>query len=118
MSTVTLKKENVLKAYEDGCEDVKKVLENLHPDLFEPKIKYEDHEIIGFLQEGMVGTILMTSSGSYNVVYLISTSYWDSSSFNDGQKALDYLLSSDGVDQIKGFDSQQDFFKWCVKVTK
>lgn len=36
--TVTLQTENILKAHEEGCEDVKKVLETLHPELFKEEI--------------------------------------------------------------------------------
>ena len=33
--------ENLQKAYDEGCSDVKKVLENLHPDYFEKEETYK-----------------------------------------------------------------------------
>ena len=53
----TIKKENAIKAWEEGCNDVKQVLENLFPDIeFKPKSKYQNQigkkfNIIGTLTE-------------------------------------------------------------------
>ena len=38
----TIKKENAIKAWEEGCEDVKNVLQNLFPDIEFPRFPYEE----------------------------------------------------------------------------
>ena len=38
----TIKKENAIKAWEEGCEDVRAVLENLFPDITFPKFPFKE----------------------------------------------------------------------------
>lgn len=46
MSEITITKENVKKAWGEGCEDVKRTLERLFPDVFEEKQEFKVGDIV------------------------------------------------------------------------
>ena len=67
---VIIYKENLIKAHKEGCEDVKKVLETLAPELFDkpfPKLMIaEDGEIVFFTGHGK-GTVIGKHSDEWNM---------------------------------------------------
>lgn len=68
MSYVKLKKENLQKAYEEGCEDVKKVLRNLYPNEFENNKYY--HRGDRFLADGREHILAAISDNEYVLICL------------------------------------------------
>ena len=58
MKTIKLKEENILKAHKEGCSDVKKVIENLVPELFPKQETYKLGD--RFYVEGFGGEYILS----------------------------------------------------------
>jgi len=107
-------KDNILKAHSDGCEDVKKVIENLWPDEFEDK--YDETKIYALHNR---------TTNNINIIHKIS----DSSGslfhcFNlfangDGvcsENDFDSLIKNvNNYHRVESFDTQKEFYKWALK---
>lgn len=71
---IQIEEENFLKAHREGCSDVKKVLENLKPELFERKlpclakiIMCSDKGTILLVDEEGIGSVIKPAGSGYAI---------------------------------------------------
>ncbi len=112
MKNITITKENLLKAHSEGCDDTKKVLENLCPDEFEKKIEFRTDKIYAFKKGGEVWKVNI-ASGVYRAIPMKDS--WDE--WLEREKPEDLLSAiTDKGFKVEEFDNQKDFFTWALKV--
>lgn len=101
MVTIQIEKDNIRKAYEDGCSDVKKVLETLFPEVFKTKypcfIKVKEE----FKKDG--GTILFVESEVHNPIVIRPNK---NNYYPVGYKYSLSYMDSDCYDFIKGVQEE------------
>jgi len=108
-------KENILKAHSDGCDDVKKVIENLWPDELDKKIEYYEDKIYAFYDNFNENIKVIHreayEAGKFKGYKLTSggTSNHERDSFKDTVESVS------GSNKIEIFYNQKDFFTWALK---
>ncbi len=106
-------KEGIQKAYDEGCEDVKKVIKNLWPEEFEKKIIYDRDKIYAAHNGSHV--LKLTTNWTYDDFYW---SYLDrTEGFNArASTAIQSIKEAEyRAYKIEVFDNEKDFFTWALK---
>ncbi len=112
MKNITITKENLQKAYDEGCDDTKKVLKNLCPDEFEKEMEIEKGKINACLLDRNVIYIEIQRS-KYRAVELKTDE-----SYNNGWHDIDGFKNHWGNMEWQSFDNQKDFLEWALKAIK
>lgn len=106
-----IKKENVLKAHENGCEDVRKVLESLFPDVFEDKYNEDIFYSFECVGKNIITKIDRTHWAAIGID--ITSNFWDNR-FNSLKECIDYYISEHNV-KICRHKTFTELLNWLKK---
>jgi len=111
MKEIKLKPENLQKAWDKGCSDVKEILEMLHPDFeFEEKVEGDECKIHAFASSAGVFIANKIKEGKWSLVNMSSPSL-----ICYKMETLNKIISSCKRDEYGVFDNQKEFFEWALK---
>ncbi len=111
---IKITKECLQRAYDEGCEDVKKVIKTLCPDEFEKKIEYDKCKIYA-IKNHVVCFLCEQTDDNYVWMPISNTDgrhAYNGYKSRSGEKAIAYIKD---IEAIEVFDSQKDFLTWALK---
>ena len=110
MNNITIKKENLQKAYDEGDKTQKEFLETLCPDEFKSKIEYDSSKIYA-----VCGFATIYKLHELDGKYMFCDMANSSSGWTGKHTSVEGVLKSAEDEEVEVFDNQKDFFTWALK---